>query len=98
MEGEAGLVFQTWGPIIILVVIFYFLLYRPQKQEQKRRKAMLDSLSSGDRVVTIGGIYGTIVEVREKQVKLQISEGVEIEVARAAINGNLTKEGSKEDA
>ena len=98
MEGEAGLVLSTWGPIIALVAVFYFLLYRPQKQEQKRRKAMLDSLGIGDRVVTIGGIYGTITNVQEKQVRLQIAEGVEIEVARAAINGNITKDGSRDDA
>ncbi|HCB94145.1 MAG TPA: preprotein translocase subunit YajC [Selenomonas sp.] len=88
--------FQTWGPILIMVVIFYFLLYRPQKAEQKRRKAMLDNLKSGDRVVTIGGIYGTLGEIGEKSVMLKVSDRVEIEVARAAINGNISQEESNE--
>lgn len=88
--------FQTWGPILIMVVIFYFLLYRPQKAEQKRRKAMLDNLKSGDRVVTIGGIYGTLGEIGEKSVMLKVSDNVEIEVARAAINGNISQEESNE--
>lgn len=92
MNNEAAVMFQTWGPILIMVVIFYFLLYRPQKAEQKRRKAMLDSLKTGDRVVTIGGIYGTLGEIREKSVMLKVAEHVEIEVARAAVNGNISQE------
>ena len=92
MNEEMALMFQTWGPILIMIAIFYFLLYRPQKAEQKRRKAMLDSLKKGDRVVTIGGIYGTLTDVREKSVMMKISENVEIEVARAAINGNISQE------
>ena len=96
MNNEAAIMFQTWGPILIMVVIFYFLLYRPQKAEQKRRKAMLDNLKSGDRVVTIGGIYGTLGEIGEKSVMLKVSDQVEIEVARAAINGNISQEESNE--
>lgn len=96
MNNEAAIMFQTWGPILIMVVIFYFLLYRPQKAEQKRRKAMLDNLKSGDRVVTIGGIYGTLGEIGEKSVMLKVSDNVEIEVARAAINGNISQEESNE--
>ena len=53
----------TWGPIVVMIAIFYFLLYRPQKKQQNRRRAMLDSLKKGDQVITIGGIYGTIVEL-----------------------------------
>ena len=96
MNNEAAIMFQTWGPILIMVVIFYFLLYRPQKAEQKRRKAMLDNLKRGDRVVTIGGIYGTLGEIREKSVMLKVSDHVEIEVARAAINGNISQEEKNE--
>ncbi len=92
MNGEMAVMFQTWGPILVMVAIFYFLLYRPQKAEQKRRKAMLDSLKEGDRVVTIGGIYGILTEVREKTVNMKIADNTEIEVARAAINGNVSQE------
>ena len=96
MNEEMAVMFQTWGPILIMVAIFYFLLYRPQKAEQKRRKAMLDSLRKGDRVVTIGGIYGTLTEIQEKTVKLKVSEHVEIEVVRAAVNGNISQEEKNE--
>ena len=96
MNEEMAVMFQTWGPILIMVAIFYFLLYRPQKAEQKRRKAMLDSLRKGDRVVTIGGIYGTLTDIQEKTVKLKVSEHVEIEVVRAAVNGNISQEEKNE--
>ena len=46
-------------PFILMAGIFYFMLWRPQKQEQKRRKEMLDSLKRGDKIITIGGMYGT---------------------------------------
>ncbi|ERL05232.1 preprotein translocase subunit YajC [Mitsuokella sp. oral taxon 131] len=82
MMGTLG----TWGPIVLLVAIFYFLLYRPQKNEQKRRKSMLDNLKKGDRVITIGGIYGTVSSIDEKSLKLLIAKDVEIEMVRSSIN------------
>ena len=51
---------SIFAPIIIMVVIFYFLLWRPQKKQQKRRQEMLDSLKPGVKIVTAGGVYGTI--------------------------------------
>ena len=89
-EMAAGL--GTWGPIIIMVAIFYFLLYRPQKNAQKRRMSMLESLEKENRVMTIGGIYGTIVDINEKTVKLKIAEHTVIEVARSSINANITQD------
>ncbi|MBQ1868485.1 MULTISPECIES: preprotein translocase subunit YajC [Selenomonas] len=89
-EMAAGL--ATWGPIIVMIAIFYFLLYRPQKTAQKRRMSMLDSLEKHNHVMTIGGIYGTIVDLDDTKVKLKIAENTVIEVARSSINSNLTKE------
>ena len=89
-EMAAGL--ATWGPIIIMIAIFYFLLYRPQKTAQKRRMSMLDSPEKHNKVMTIGGIYGTIVDLDDTKVKLKIAENTVIEVARSSINSNLTKE------
>ena len=95
MSPEAMNAIMTWGPAILMVALLYFLLLRPQKQEQKRRKAMLDSLKKGDRVVTIGGLLGRITEIQERIVKLRVAEHVEIEMARSAINNNLTQEEQK---
>jgi len=78
-------------PFILIFVIFYFLLIRPQQRKQRlaqqERDAMLKSLKSGDKVVTTGGIYGTIVAVRDKDdtVQLRIAQSVSVEAERSAI-------------
>lgn len=82
----------TWGPIVVMIAIFYFLLYRPQKKQQSRRRAMLDNLKKGDQVITIGGIYGTIVELGDTSLKLKIADGVVIEVVRSSVNANVTQQ------
>lgn len=80
----------SYGPIVVMVVIFYFLLYRPQKKEQNRRKSMLEALKKGNRVMTIGGIYGEITSINENVVRLKIADKVEIEVSRASISENIS--------
>ena len=82
----------TWGPIVVMIAIFYFLLYRPQKKQQNRRRAMLDNLKKGDQVITIGAIYGTIVELGDTSLKLKIADGVIIEVVRSSVNANVTQQ------
>ena len=82
----------TWGPIVVMIAIFYFLLYRPQKKQQNRRRAMLDNLKKGDQVITIGCIYGTIVELGDTSLKLKIADGVVIEVVRSSVNANVTQQ------
>ena len=84
---EMTATFANFMPIILMVLIFYFLLYRPQKKAQETRSKMLESLKVGNRVITVGGIFGTIVSLTDEVVRLKIAENVEIEVARHAING-----------
>ncbi|MBR4696312.1 MAG: preprotein translocase subunit YajC [Selenomonadaceae bacterium] len=98
MNPEAMNALVTWGPAILMVVLLYFLLLRPQKQEQKRRKEMLENLKKGDKVVTIGGLYGRITDLQERIVKLRIADHVEIEMARSAINANITQEDNAQKA
>ncbi|GAV31546.1 preprotein translocase subunit YajC [Coriobacteriaceae bacterium EMTCatB1] len=71
--------------LVLLVVAFYFLLIRPQVKRQKEQQQLMASLAVGDRVVTIGGMYGTIVELGEDTVDLKIAEGVVVTYARSAI-------------
>ena len=92
MDSEQMSMLGTYAPIVLMVAIFYFLLYRPQKKQQKRRKEMLDSLKKGNRVMTIGGIYGQITELKDDVVKLKIADQVEIEVARSSINANSSQD------
>ena len=77
---------QASWPIVLMGVIFYFLLYRPQKKEQQKRQQMLNSLKKGEKIVTIGGVYGTITALSEKTVTIKIADKVEIDVARTAIS------------
>ena len=78
-------------PLVLIFVIFYFLLIRPQQKKQRlaqqERETMLKALKPGDKVVTTGGIFGTIVAVREKDdtVQLRIAQSVSIEAERSAI-------------
>ena len=86
MENEALASMISWLPILFMLVIFYFLLYRPQKQARQEREKMLAALTVGTKIVTAGGIYGTITALDEETVNLKIAEGVEIKIARIAIN------------
>ena len=75
-------------PFFLMGGIFYFMLWRPQKQEQQKRRDLLNSLKVGDEIITIGGIYGKLTAVSEKRVKVQVAEGVEIEMSRNAVSGH----------
>ena len=73
-------------PMILIFVVFYFLLIRPQRKKDKEAKAMLDNLKVGDRICTIGGIYGTITGLREDTIVLSVgSKDTPIVLARWAI-------------
>jgi len=70
-----------------LFLIWYFLVIRPQTRQRRKLQEMLNNLKTGDRVVTSGGIYGTITGFRDTVVQLQIANQVRIDVARSAITG-----------
>ena len=74
-------------PLVIIMVIFYVLLILPAQRRQKKTQAMLSALKTGDKVVTNGGLYGTIVGVEAEAVQLRIAEQVKVKVARSAVAG-----------
>ena len=94
--GDIQQILQTSWPILLMVVIFYFLLWRPQKKQQKERASLLGSLKKGQKIVTIGGIYGEIVELDDEKVKVQVSEKVELTFARTAVANVLSKKYKEE--
>lgn len=79
-------------PIVILFAIFYFLLIRPQQAQQKKRKEMLGSLKKGDRITTIGGIFGIVKEIKDDTVILRIADNVNIRIVRNGIERILEDE------
>jgi preprotein translocase subunit YajC len=74
-------------PLILIMVIFYFLMIMPAQRRQKKVAEMLRNLKTGDKVITNGGIYGTIMGLDDDSVQLRIAEQVKIKVSRAAIAG-----------
>ncbi len=78
---------QQLLPLIIIFVLFYFFLIMPQQKKQKERKNMLANLKKGDKVITIGGIYGTILDIKDEELVLDLGNGIKIKVARSAIGG-----------
>jgi preprotein translocase subunit YajC len=74
-------------PLILIMVIFYFLMILPAQRRQKKVSEMLKALKTGDKVITNGGIYGTIVGLEDEAVQLRVAEQVKMKVARSAIAG-----------
>ncbi len=77
--------FSLFLPLILIMVIFYFLMILPQQRRQKKVAEMLRNLKNGDKVITNGGIYGTIVGLEDDAVQLRIAEQVKIKISRSAI-------------
>lgn len=96
-EGSAPSPIFQFLPIIAIVIFFYFIMFRPQQKERARREKSLGELKKNDRVVTIGGIIGTIANISEKEqeVTLKIDDNTKLRVRRTAIQG-LYQEDSKE--
>lgn len=79
-------------PIVLIFVVFYFLLFRPQQKKLKQHREMLAAARRGDRIVTGGGIIGTITKVvDDNEVQVEIAEGVRVRVQRALISAILAK-------
>jgi preprotein translocase subunit YajC len=83
--------------IILAFVFLYFVVIRPQKRRQMQSQRMLDTLSVGDEVVTAGGIYGEIVELRDDEVLVEIAPSLRVRVARRAIGGVVPHEEPEEE-
>jgi len=88
--GPTGMLSTFLFPII-LVAIMYFLMIRPQMKRQKEHRAMLDKLSRGDEVLTNGGIAGTVAEMGENFITVEIANGVQVRLQKAAIANVLPK-------
>ena len=81
---------MTFAPLVLLFVLMYFMIIRPQRKKQKEEQKMRDSLQVGDEIVTIGGIYGTVAEVKDAYVLLEVDKDVKIRVNKQAIQKDYT--------
>lgn len=89
--GEQGDPLLSLLPLVLIFVVFYFLLIRPQNKRQKEHKEMVANLSTGEEVVTGGGVLGTVTEVSEQFVHVQVSDGVVLKVQRHTIGAVMPK-------
>lgn len=78
-------------PMIVIFVLFFFLLIRPQQKKMKEHQKMLSEILKGDEVTTQGGIVGRVTKAGEQYLSIEIADGVEINVARAAVASKLEK-------
>lgn len=85
-QTQGGGLISTLIMFGAIFLIFYFMIIRPQQKRAKEREKMLESLEKGDKVITTGGIYGTISGIEDKTVLLQIADNVKIKLDKSAIN------------
>ncbi len=84
-EGAEANPLTSFLPLVLIIVIFYFFMIRPQVKRQKELKNFREALAKGDKVVTTGGIYGKVAEIKDNYVLLQIEDNVKIRVDKSAV-------------
>ena len=84
--GGGGGIFSALVPLILIFVIFYFLLIVPQRKKQKDHQEMIKNLKKGDKVVTNGGIYGTITKLKKNYIEVEVTNQVVLRVQRSAVS------------
>lgn len=85
-------------PILMVVVIFYFFMMRPQMKKAKQEREFKDKVSKGDKVVTIGGVHGKVVEVSDTTFTLEIAEGVRVKIEKSAISAEASRQFAPQEA
>ncbi len=73
-------------PFALIIFIFYFMIIRPQQKRQKERQQLLESVKKGDKIITIGGVHGTVAGIEEKSILIEISDGVKVKYEKTAIS------------
>ena len=85
-EGGQGTIYMI-GFLILIFALFYFVMIRPQRKRQKEHQQMTEELKRGDRVITIGGIYGQIESISEDSIVIKVESGTTIRMAKNSIAG-----------
>jgi preprotein translocase subunit YajC len=94
-SGEGGGSFTMLIPLIAIFVIFYFVLLRPQQKKQKQHQKMVSELSRGDMVITNGGLYGKVFDVKEHIIVLKLTDDVKVELVKNAVATVVEKKDSE---
>jgi len=89
-EPRSGM-FGLFVPLLLMFVVLYIFMIRPAQKKQKEKDRMLNSLKRGDRIVTSGGIYGDIQQVKENTVVVRIADNVKIEMQKGSVSARLSE-------
>jgi preprotein translocase subunit YajC len=84
-------------PMIAVFAIFYFMMLRPQRKREKERVSMLGNLKRGDKVITIGGLHGSIIDINDQRVTLKVNDNNRLTFERSSVNQVVTQEKKKEE-
>jgi preprotein translocase subunit YajC len=95
MEGAAGgNPLSMLLPFVLIFAVFYFIVIMPAKKQQKKKDAMIAALKKGDRIVTGGGIYGTVATVEDQSLLLKVAENTNIRISKTAVAGLVGSDGT----
>lgn len=83
--AQPGGGWSMWVMLILIIVVMWFFMIRPQRKQQKELQKFRDGLKTGDKIVTIGGIYGTVAEIKEKTLLIEIDSNVKIKVDKNSV-------------
>ena len=96
-DAASGSAFFQFIPLILILGVFWFLIISPQQKKQKEHQRMVDSLRKGDKIVTNGGIFGTIVKVGDDRLTLEIASKIQIQLERHQVSRMDKKTGVNKD-
>ena len=91
LQAQSGSMYANLIFIALIIVVFYFFMLRPQQKKQKEQKVFRDNLKVGDKVVTIGGVHGKLVEINADTVVVDIDRGVKVTYEKSSISDELSK-------
>ncbi|MEX1138604.1 MAG: preprotein translocase subunit YajC [Bacteroidota bacterium] len=91
-QGDSGSgITSTLVMFGLIFLIFYFMIVRPQQKRQKDRQKMLDAIKKGDKIITAGGVHGTVIGVEDKTVLVQIADNVKVKVDRGSVSSIVSE-------
>jgi preprotein translocase subunit YajC len=99
MEGAAGgSPLSMLLPFVLIFGVFYFIVIMPAKKQQKKKDAMIAALKKGDRIVTSGGIFGTVATVEDDALLLKVAENTKIRISKSAVAGLVGSDGTTSES
>ena len=92
LQASGGGAMDQLLVILMIIVVFYFFMMRPQMKKAKMERAFKDNIKKGDKIVTIGGVHGKVIEVQDKTFIIEIDQDVKVKIEKSAISAEATKQ------